>query len=140
MTERAIVDTGPLVAVLDASDSAHQWTIAQFRRLAPPLLTCEPVLAEAFYLLRTTRKAQEQILVWLERGVLECSFSLPAEAARVRDLWKKYASVPMSLADACLVRMSEQHDGHRLCTLDLDFAVYRRHGREPIPLLTPSAV
>ena len=56
----------------------------------------------------------------------------------MRKLWKKYADVPMSLADACLVRLSEQYESHRLYTLDSDFAVYRRYGRDPIPLLTPS--
>lgn len=135
MTDRVIVDTGPLVALLDASDSAHDWTVGRFRQIAGPLLTCEPVLAEAMHLLRSLRPAQKKILEWLERGALVCPFDLAGEAARVRALWLKYSDVPMSLADACLVRMSEQHDDHRVCTLDSDFTVYRKHGRTPIPLI-----
>ena len=133
-----ILDTGPLVALLDAGDSAHAWTASQFRKITGPLLTCEPVLAEALYLLRSLRPAQEKILEWVERGVLLCPFRLAEEVAQVRVLWKKYADLPMSLADACLVRMSEKYDDHLLCTLDSDFTVYRRHGREPIPLIIPS--
>ena len=137
MTERVILDTGPLVALLDAGDTAHAWTVRQFREITGPLLTCEPVLAEALYLVRSLRPAQEKILEWVERGVLLCPFRLSEEVARVSALWKKYSDVPISLADACLVCMSEQHDDHRLCTLDSDFTVYRKHGREPIPLIIP---
>ena len=139
MPRAAIVDTGPLVALLDASDSAHGWTIRQFRQITGPLLTCEAVVAEALYLLRSLRPAQEKILEWIEGGVLVCPFVLADEVAQVRGLWKKYADVPMSLADACLVRMSEKHDHHHVCTLDRDFTVYRKRGREPIPLIIPPA-
>lgn len=139
MTERVIVDAGPLVALLDAGDSAHDWSADQFRRIAGPLLTCEAVIAEAMYLLRSLRPAQEKILEWTERGVLLCPFVLSEEVGRVRALWKKYADVPMSLADACLVRMAEKYDDHRLCTLDRDFTFYRRHGREPIALILPAS-
>lgn len=102
------------------------------------MLTCEPVLAEVMYLLRGLRPAQEKILAWIERGVVRCPFVLAAEAAAVRTLWEKYADVPMSLADACLVRMAEQFDAYHLCTLDADFTIYRKHGRQSIPLIIPS--
>jgi uncharacterized protein len=134
----AIVDTGPLVALLDASDSAHGWTVRQFRQITGPLLTCEAVVAEALYLLRTLRPAQEKILAWIDSSVLACPFVLAEEITQIRGLWKKYADVPMSLADACLVRMSEKYDRHSVCTLDRDFTVYRKHGRKPIPLIIPA--
>lgn len=121
MARAAIVDTGPLVALLDAGDSAHGWTVRQFRLITVPLLTCEAVVAEALYLLRSLRPAQEKILEWIEGGVLVCPFVLADEVAQVRSLWRKYADVPMSLADACLVRMSEKHDHHHVSTLDRDF-------------------
>ena len=139
MPRAAIVDTGPLVALLDASDSAHGWTIRQLRQIAGPLLTCEAVVAEALYLLRSLRPAQEKILEWIDGGVLVCPFVLAEEVGQVRALWKKYADVPMSFADACLVRMSEKHNRHHVCTLDRDFTVYRKRGHEPIPLIIPPA-
>lgn len=139
MPRAAIVDTGPQVALLDASDAAHGWTIRQFRQIAAPLLTCEAVVAEALYLLRSLRPAQEKILAWIDGGMLLCPFVLAEEIAQIGRLWKKYADVPMSLADACLVRMSETHDRHHVCTLDRDFTVYRKHGREAILLIIPPA-
>lgn len=137
MTDGVILDTGPLVALLDRSDNAHAWTVRQFQAIRGPLLTCEPVLAEVMYLLRGLRPAQEKVLAWIEQGVVRCPFILSAEVAAVRLLWEKYADVPMSLADACLVRMAEQFDTYHLCTLDSDFAVYRKHGRQPISLIAP---
>lgn len=140
MTEGVILDTGPLVALLDKGDNAHAWTVRQFQQITGPVLTCEPVLAEAMYLLRTLRPAQNKILRWIEQGVVRCPFILATEVAAVRVLWEKYANVPMSLADACLVRLAEQFDNYHLCTLDADFTVYRKHGRQTIPLVSPPYV
>ena len=50
----------------------------------------------------------------------------------------KYRDRPMSLADACIVRMAELHDAHAVFTLDSDFSVYRKHGRTPLALIHPS--
>jgi predicted nucleic acid-binding protein len=50
---------------------------------------------------------------------------------------RKYADQPVSLADACLVRMAELHDNCQIFTTDRDFLVYRRKGRGVIPLLAP---
>lgn len=139
MTDGVILDTGPLVAFLDAGEAAHDWTVVQFQQVAGPLLTCEPVLAEAMYLLRPMRPAQEKMLEWVEHGVLVCPFVLSDEVARVKALWQKYSDVPMSLADACLVCLAETYDDHCVCTLDTDFTIYRKHGRRPIPVIMPRA-
>ena len=137
MPRAAIVDTGPLVALLDARDSAHGWTIRQLRQITGPLLTCEAVVAEALYLLRSLRPGQEKILEWIERGVLVCPFVLAEEVAQVRAIWQKYSDVPMSLADACLVRMAELYGSSPVLTLDREFSVYRKNGRQVIPLISP---
>jgi uncharacterized protein len=135
----AIIDAGPLIALLDASDQHHAWAIAQFAAIRAPLLTCEAVLAEALFILRKLRPAQEQIRDWMADGVLEVAFSLQREAQAVKSLWARYANVPISIADASLVRMAELYRGTPICTLDSDFTIYRLRGREPIPLLSPSA-
>ena len=137
MSEAAIVDTGPLVALLDASDEHHAWAVAAFRGIRAPMVTCEPVLAEASYMLRSSARAQDTILEWVERGSLAVAFDLTEDVAAVRRLMKKYRDVPMSLADACLVRMAETRDDHVVCTLDADFRVYRRSGGKPIRLVAP---
>ncbi len=133
----AIVDTGPLVALLDADDEFHEWAVEALRGLRAPMATCESVLAEAMYLLRRLPAAQDRILEWIGRGSLTLPFALEPESAAVRSLLKRYRSVPMSLADACVVRMAELLDGHAVFTLDGDFRAYRKDGRSAIPLVIP---
>ena len=137
MTERVILDTGPLVAFFDPGDEAHEWAVDTFRRLRTPLLTNEAVLVEGVYLLRYSQASQDRILEWVTRGTLSLAFDLGTEVALVRRLMRKYRDVPMSLADACLVRMAEMFDGHAVCTLDRDFRVYRKNGEAPVPLIAP---
>ncbi|MFP4193219.1 MAG: type II toxin-antitoxin system VapC family toxin, partial [Candidatus Hydrogenedentota bacterium] len=103
-----------------------------------PIATCEPVLAEASHLLRALPPGHQAILELLQKGRLTVPFQLETHAAPIASLLERYADVPMSLADACLVRMSETVTGSTVFTMDSDFRVYRRHRREPIPLLIPT--
>lgn len=132
-----ILDTGPLVALLDAGDQHHPWASSTLSGIEGGIWTCEAVVTEAIYLLRRHRPAQDKVLEWIERGELICGFLLPGEIRAVRALWQRYAGVPMSLADACLVRMAELHPRAAVCTLDSDFTVYRKAMRTPINLLSP---
>jgi predicted nucleic acid-binding protein len=103
------------------------------------LLVCEPVLVETLFLLRRFPSAQDAILGQVQAGRLRIAFSLTGEVESVRHLIGKYADIPMSLADACLVRMAELYDKHDVSTLDSDFYIYRKHGREPISLVVPTS-
>jgi len=131
------MDTGRLVALLDAADSYHHWAAQQFPKFVGKVRVCEAVLTEALFLLRALRPAQEKVLEWVELGELTCDFVLREDARAVRALWKRYSNVPMSLADACIVRMAEKHPRSVICTIDSDFSIYRRDGRHPLQLLTP---
>lgn len=137
MRPTILVDTGPLVALLHRSDNAHGWARDRFKEHAPPFLTCEAVLSEACFLLRRSSLSAAPVLALLERGVVRIGMSLAEEAHAVRSLFEKYRNVPASLADACLVRMSELHESCLVLTLDSDFHIYRRHGRKAIPLQRP---
>lgn len=137
MARTVILDTGPLVALLCRQEALHPWTVEQFSALAPPLLTCEAVLAEADHLIRRTRQAAGFVVELVNRGVLAVALDLGKEAGAVAGIQSKYRDRPASLADACLIRMTELHDGSRVMTFDDDFSVYRRYGRRVIPLLTP---
>ena len=139
MNSRLLLDTGPLVALLSARDRYHAWARQAFARVSAPMLTCEPVLSEAWYLLRDAPAGQSALLQFLERKLLVVEFSLTAELAAVRRLITRYRDQPMSLADACLVRMAELFDDGRVLTLDSDFAVYRKNGRQAIGLIAPFA-
>ena len=138
MNPGTILDTGPLIAFLNSRDGHHRWAREQWARVEPPFLTCEAVIAEACFLAhRLASGASEAVVSLVDRGVLDVSFRLADEAAAVARMMKKYDDVPMSLADACLVRMSEQHPGSVVLTLDGDFRIYRRSKRQPIPTRMP---
>lgn len=137
MKGKVIVDSGPLVAFLDHRDRFHEWVMGEVASIEPPLLTCEAVMAEVWYLLRKFPKAQEALLSLVSRNVLAIAFDLSAEVGTARQLTSRYRNVPMALADACLVRMAELYAGSSVLTLDGDFTVYRRHGRQVIPLIAP---
>ena len=138
MHEKVIMDSGPLVAFLDRSEEHHAWAADQFRQLVVPLLTCEPVLTECVFLLRQTPVAQDKLMELIERRLLVVEFRLQDEIVSIRRLMTKYRDVPMSLADACLVRMAETTD-LSICTLDAHFAIYRKHGRGTLPVISPEA-
>lgn len=132
-----IVDTGPLVALMVRTDDHHDWAVERLRELPPPLLTCEAVLAEVAHLVRRVRHGTDRFVELLTSDLLRVDFDLMAERAPVGRLLRKYADRPMSLADACLVRLAELNDGSSVFTIDGDFAVYRKLGRRTIPLIAP---
>jgi uncharacterized protein len=135
-----LIDTGPIVAFLNQRDRYHRWAVETLATLAPPALTCEAVLSEAAYLVRALPGGPEKVLELVGRGVVKPTFRLEAEVDAVKALLARYRSVSMDLADACLVRMSEQHDAV-LVTLDSEFrSVFRRHGRSAIPVIMPEGV
>ncbi len=137
MARGAIADTGPLVAYLDRAERNHAWAVQRLRELQPPLLVCEPVLVEAMHLLSDLPKGQDAVLGLLETDVLRIAFHVEEHVPALRALHRKYRDRPMSLADACIVRMAELFDGHAVLTLDSDFSVYRKHGRAPLELISP---
>ena len=133
----ALLDTGPLVSFLGSGLRHHAWAVEQWKRLRPPLLTCEPVLTEAAFLLKREGRDTDAIFELLERGVMRIALGVQKEQADLRSLMQRYRNRPMSLADACLVRLSEVHADAEVFTLDSDFRIYRRHGNKVIPVRMP---
>ena len=136
---KVLLDTAPLVALLSEQDQYHLWATAQVADLKPPLLTCEAVLSEAHFLLRRYFDSPKPLTGLLSSGLVQLAFHLDEEIEAVAALMEHYADVPMSLADACLVRMSELHAGSVVLTTDSDFAIYRKHRRQTIATLMPPA-
>jgi predicted nucleic acid-binding protein len=136
MARNVLVDAGFLVALFNRRDSHHAWAAAQATGLAPPWSTCEAALSEAFHLLGPRGLASLDLL--LSRQAARVALDLAAHLNPVLSLMQKYADVPMSLADACLVRMSEILAEPVLLTTDSDFRIYRRHGRQLVPHIAPS--
>jgi len=135
---RAIVDTGPLVAFFDRAERHHRWAVARIEELEAPLLVCEPVLTEAMYLMGRFAGAQDALFELLQNGALSIAFAVEEHITALRKLRQKYHDTPMSLADACVVRMAEIHEKHAVLTLDADFSVYRKNSRLPLTLVQPA--
>jgi uncharacterized protein len=135
MATSALVDAGFLVALLSRRDGNHRWAAAQAPRLPPPWMTCEAVLSEASHLLGGD--GTRSLASLLRRGALVCGYRFADDMDAVFKLLEKYADVPMSFADACLVRMTETLNDPMLLTTDADFRIYRRHGRQIIPCVLP---
>jgi uncharacterized protein len=95
------------------------------------------VISEACFLARGIDGGADALVQLLSRGNVAAPFCLAAELSTVARLLARYQSVPMSLADDCLVRMSEQYADSTVFTLDRHFRVYRKSGRTLIPMLMP---
>lgn len=139
MKGRVIVDTGPLVALLNRNDAAHAWVVQQLRDIQPPMITCESVLAEATYLTRQVPGARAALVEMIGEEFLQIGMALADQHGAILAMVRRYADVPMSLADACVVRLAELHPQSPVLTLDSDFSVYRKNGRQVIEVLCPPA-
>ena len=131
------MDTGPLVALLNRPDNAHAWVLQQMGDIQPPLITCEAVLAEATYLTRQVPGARAALIEMVGEGFLTVGMAVADHHSALLAMVRRYANVPMSLADGCLVRLAELNPQSPVMTLDRDFTVYRKNGRQVIELLCP---
>jgi predicted nucleic acid-binding protein len=130
-----VADAGFLVALWSARDRDHAWAVATARAHPPPWAVCEAVFAEADHLLGPAGRVSLRTAA--RRGALRFVAVLPTEAAAVLDLQDKYDDVPMSVADACVVRLTEVLSDALVLTTDADFKVYRRYSRKVVPCLLP---
>ena len=137
MNDRVIIDSGALVAFLCRADQQHEWVKRQLDAIQPPLLTCEAVISEACFLLRRHHADATAVLALIQQCLISMPFRAEDDNEQIMRMMKKYANLPMSFADACLVRMSERYTDHRILTFDHDFQTYRRFERQPIPLMMP---
>jgi uncharacterized protein len=138
LKNRVILDTSPLVALINKRDTYHEWAKQKWSMIKPPLLTCEAVITESFFLFRNIPGGQETIIKFLERRAVIIDFDLEDELIHIQSLLNSYKSVPVSLADTCLVRMTELRDSSSVFTLDSDFQIYRKNRHQVIDLIFPT--
>jgi uncharacterized protein len=129
-----IIDTGPLVALLNRREESHARVRAVLEQLPTPLLTCEPVLTEAMYLLRNVSGGANGVLALVKNRLLRVPLAIEANVLEIERLIIRYSNVPMSLADACVVRMVELMPDASVFTLDSD-SVYRAKKARVIQLV-----
>ncbi len=137
MLRQVLVDTGPLVALINKSDAHHAWAVNEAAAIERPLFTCESVISEAHFLLGRIPNGREGLIGMLETQVIQVPFSFDEESNELCTLLKQYQSVPISVADACLVRMAELFPNSHIFTLDSDFRIYRKNGNQIIPVIMP---
>jgi uncharacterized protein len=131
---RGIADTGFVVAFLNRSDRHHRWALEIARAVSEPLLTCESVISEAGFQVGSI----QQVLDLVHDGFLKIAFDLDRNFEQIRALAGKYQERMPDLADLCLIRMSEIHNNLPVLTVDeKDFRIYRRNGRDVIPIVCP---
>jgi predicted nucleic acid-binding protein len=137
MTKTVILDTGVLIAYLMPKDKFHSWAVSELSQITSPVLTSEAVITEACFLAQRIHNGQETILKLIRQGHIIIPFYLSQEIEAIENLMQRYTSVPMSLADASLVRMSEMYNNTSILTLDSDFTIYRKHRNQTIPVIMP---
>ena len=135
MAESVLVDASFLVALINRRETNHRWAVEHASRAPPPWKTCEAALSEAFHLLGP--HGANVLGELLRREAVVSTFRFAEGTEAVLRLMERFADVPMSLADACLVRMSEILPDPILLTTNADFLVYRRHGRQVVPCVLP---
>ncbi len=140
MAKTVLADTGALVALLNPRDQYHVWLrrLTETRDLPFPWNMSEAVLSETHFILNRDFPGGCPLLRdFLRTEALRLAFELDAQLLPVLDLMDKFVDVPMSLADACLVRMTEILPDPIVLTTDRDFRLYRRHSRHVVPCLMP---
>jgi uncharacterized protein len=132
-----LVDSGFIVALIDRSDGRHQECKSAMESLERILVTCEAVIAESCYLLRSIPGAAERVLINVEEGFLQIPRALSGSTAAIRAIMRKYRNIPASLADACLVCLADEMDTGDILTLDSDFLIYRWRVNRPFNFVVP---
>lgn len=130
-----VVDAGFLVALWNPKDQHHAWALATARANPPPWIACEAVFTETDHLLSTPGRSTLRTAV--RRGAIQLAATITQETPAILDLLDKYEDAPMSVADACVVRLTEILPDALVLTTDADFKIYRRHSRKVVPCLLP---
>jgi predicted nucleic acid-binding protein len=131
----ALLDTGVIVALLDRSEKFHQACADAVHEMHAPLITCEAVIAESCYLLRSLPGAPEAVFENVAAGIFQVPFQLSRDAPGVKQVLRKYRDRQIDLAEACLIHMADEFETADILTLDKDFAIYRWSKNKPFHIL-----
>jgi len=120
-----LVDAGPLIALFDSSDQYHKKSLQFIKDFQGELWTTWPVITEVCYMLNFNKEVQLNFLKWIERGGLKLFEFSDSNIFRFTELMEKFSDVPMDLADASLIVVSEIMNYKEIASIDSDFYVYR---------------
>jgi hypothetical protein len=128
--KEVLIDSGPLIALFDASDKYHQDAVDFIKRNKFKLVTTIASITETLHLLDFNRNAQIDFLEWIQRGAVEINNIENIDFQRLKELTEKYRDLPMDFADSCLVYLAEKLNLDTIATIDRNFSIYRIHGRK----------
>ncbi len=128
--KKILIDSGPLIALFDASDRHHAKATSFIKNNTSILITTIASITETLHLLNFNRNAQIDFMGWINQGAVEIYSVENADFGRIQELTIKYSDLPMDFADACLVLLAEKLDINQIATIDRDFTVYRIKGRK----------
>lgn len=123
-----VVDTGPLIALFDASDGNHADAVRFVKNAGGPLVTNIAVITETVFMLDFSIPATIDFLGWA-RQVLDIDVETPRDLPRIAEIIDKYSDLPADFADASLVALAERRGLENIATLDTDFNIYRTRSR-----------
>ena len=139
MQKRAVIDSGPLIALFDRNDAFHTQTLAFFKSFRGSLYSTSAVLTEVCHLLDFDIQAQLGFLDWIISGAVEIAELDTSDLKTIRRLTKKYADLPADFADASLIAIAEKRNIEHVVSIDGDFYVHRTLSKRHLQnLLKPS--
>lgn len=133
--KQILIDSGPLIALFDASDRYHHEAVNFIKTNKYPLVTTLASITEALYLIDFNRNAQIDFLEWVHRGAVEIHNIERDDFERIKELTIKYRDLPMDFADSCLVYLAEKLNLNTIATIDRDFTIYRIQGRRKFKII-----
>jgi predicted nucleic acid-binding protein len=128
--KKILIDSGPLIALFDASDKYHGKAVNFIKTNKYPLVTTIASVTETLHLLNFNRNAQIDFLEWIHRGAVAIQTIENCDFGRIKELTEKYRDLPMDFADSCLVYLAEKQSINTIATIDRDFTIYRIKGRK----------
>ena len=132
--KKILIDSGPLIALFDASDKYHNKAVNFIKSNKYPLVTTIASITETLHLLDFNRNAQIDFIQWIHQGAVEIHNIENDDFGRIKDLTEKYRDLPMDFADSCLVYLAEKLSLNTIATVDRDFSIYRIKGRRKFNL------
>ena len=133
--KKILIDSGPLIALFDASDKYHKKTVNFIKSNKYPLVTTIASVTETLHLLDFNRNAQIDFIEWIHKGAVEIQNIENNDFGRLKELTEKYRDLPMDFADSCLVYLAEKLSFNTIATIDRDFSIYRIKGREKFKII-----
>lgn len=128
--QKTLIDAGPLIALFDGSDAWHERVVDFLKSYRGALVTTWPVITEATHMLDFSVEAQTDLLTWIDQGGIELFDLHAGHLERLIALAKKYADLPMDLADGSLIVAAETLGTRDVLTIDSDYDIYRTLKKE----------